>query len=145
MRRREFIAALGGAAAWPIAARAQQAAMPVIGFLSPTSSEMFETRLRGFRQGLKESGYVEGENVVIVYRWADEQYDRLTELANDLVRRRVAVIATVGGPASSATKAEDFRITQSSGRVCRAHGARDRQRCGSFDPDQTVSPAGALY
>jgi ABC-type uncharacterized transport system substrate-binding protein len=109
LKRREFITVIGGAAvAWPLTARAQQPTMPVVGFLSATSSEMFETRLRGFRQGLKESGFVEGENVVIIYHWADEQYDRLPELANNLVRRQVAVIATVGGPASSAAKAGHY-------------------------------------
>jgi putative ABC transport system substrate-binding protein len=100
LNRRAFIALIGGATvAWPLAARAQQAAMPVIGLLDSRSPDALTDRLRGFRQGLKDTGYVEGENVAIEYRWAENQLDRLPALAAELVRRRVAVIATSGGPA----------------------------------------------
>ncbi|HKF12331.1 MAG TPA: hypothetical protein VKB89_27055 [Xanthobacteraceae bacterium] len=93
--RREFMTLLGGAAAWPLSARAQQAAMPVIGVLH-SASDTLPDRFRGFRQGLKDTGYVEGENVVTVYRWAENEIDRLPELVAELARRQLAVLVTIG-------------------------------------------------
>ena len=110
MRRRDFIAGVGSAAAWPLVARAQQPAMPVIGYLTPQSADVdYKNYTVPFLQGLKETGYVEGQNVAVEHRYAENQYDRLPALAADLVRRRVAVIVSVGTEATLAAKAAAHR------------------------------------
>ena len=111
MRRREFITLVGGATVgWPLVAYTQQVASPVIGFLDPRTPEVVAARLRGFRQGLKEAGYVDGENVAIVYGWGEDQIDRLPSLAVDLVRRPVAAIVASGPPSSFAARAATTTI-----------------------------------
>ena len=111
MRRGDFIKVVASSAVtWPLAARAQQPAIPVIGYLDSRSPEAVQNRLRGFHQGLKEAGYIEGENVTILYRWADDRTDRLPLLAAELVSRSVAAIFTAGIPSALAAKAATTTI-----------------------------------
>jgi putative ABC transport system substrate-binding protein len=131
LRRRDFMAGLGGAAAWPLAARAQQRAMPVVGWLSGRNSETDAHVLPAFRRGLNKQGYVEGRNVTIEYRWSDTQFDRLPDLAADLVRRQVAVLVVAGAggayqavyaiattvPIVSAAVSSDFAFRRPGGNV----------------------------
>jgi putative tryptophan/tyrosine transport system substrate-binding protein len=111
MRRREFIAGLGGAAAWPVVARAQQAGTPIVGFVSGRAADTSARPAAAFRDGLSETGCLDGQNVMVEYHWLEGQYDRLSSLMSDLVRRRVAVIATPGSnPAALAAKAATTTI-----------------------------------
>jgi putative tryptophan/tyrosine transport system substrate-binding protein len=110
MRRREFIAGLGGVAAWPVAVRAQQTTMPVIGYLGGRSLNSSDPEMAGFRQGLNEAGFVEGQNVAIEFRWADGEYDRLPAFAAEFVRRQVAVIFAGALPSAIAAKRETATI-----------------------------------
>src|SRR5262249_27937650 len=101
MRRREFVGLIGGAAAWPLAARAQQSAVPVIGIMGSASERGYAPQMAALRQGLREMGFVEGQNLAIETRWAEDQFERLPAMAEELVRRRVALILTSGGTATA--------------------------------------------
>src|SRR5262245_18621963 len=137
MRRREFILALGSAAAWPLAARAQQPAMPVIGFLAsyPASADAAAQNITAFRQGLSEVGYVEGRNVMIDYRYGEGNYDRLPELAAELVRRQVNVLVAGGGSgleAKAATATSPIGAATGGDPVASGPAARPKRPGGSL-------------
>jgi putative ABC transport system substrate-binding protein len=134
VRRREFITLLAAATVWPLAVRAQQTAMPVIGFLHP-ASDTLPDRLRGFRQGLKDTGYVEGENVATVYRWAENEIDRLPELVAELARRQVAVLVTIGNATTLAAIAG-----RAVGEVRAGHQPSDRQDARPYRAADAAGP-----
>src|SRR5580704_13209151 len=121
MRRREFIAGLGSAAAWPVVARAQQPALPVVGFVGSGSADAAAGYVAAFRKGLGETGYVEGQNVTVEYHYLEGRYDQLPALMADLVRRRVAVIATLARPGGNATGVNSFALEVVAKRLALLH------------------------
>ena len=154
MRRREVFTLLGGAAAtWPRTTRAQRPATPVIGYLGPGSSESEAFRATAFRQGLNEASYVEGQNVTVDYRWAEDHHDRLPAMAADLANRQVAVIVAFGVSASLAAAPKHIRISHSAGlwRPTRRYGATSKTRTEaafatrSFSAGSTELPPAASY